>query len=52
MLFSIFFPAVIAHIFNPIAKLVVSIAISSKEVKTEVEIHSLTVEPKLSKCAV
>ena len=42
---------VIIHIFNPIAGLVISIGILSKEAKAEIETHSLTVEAKIGKCS-
>ena len=40
-------PAFISQIFNPIAELVVTIEIPSKETKLEVEIHPIIVEPKI-----
>ena len=42
-------PAVIAQIFNSIAKLVVPKGIPSKEVKAEIEIHPIIVEGKIRK---
>ena len=40
-------PAVIAQIFNLIAELVIPMRISSKEAKTEIEIHSVIAEAKI-----
>ena len=40
-------PAFISQIFNPIAELVVTIEIPSKETKLEVEIHPIIAEPKI-----
>ena len=37
---------VIAQIFNPIAEVVISIGIQTKEAKAELEIHSVIVEAK------
>ena len=45
-------PAVIAHIFNPIAELVITIGIPTKEAKAEMEKHPVTVEIKISKYSV
>ena len=39
-------PAVIAHIYNPIAELVIPIRILSKEVKAEIELHPVSAEAK------
>ena len=39
-------PAVIAHIFNPTAELVIPTEIRSKEAKAEIEIHPLIGEAK------
>ena len=61
MLFLFFFimdlyiliPAVIAQIFSPIEELVIPLGIPSKEVKAEIEIHSVTAETKIIiKCSV
>ena len=41
--------SVVAQFFNPIAELVISIGMPSKESKTEIEIHLVTVEPKIRK---
>ena len=41
-------PAVIAQIFNPIAELVIPVVIPIKGAKTEIEIHPVNVEAKLS----
>ena len=41
---------VIAQIFNPIAELLIPIEIPTKEVKPEMEMHTVTVETKISKC--
>ena len=40
-------PAFIPQIFNPIAELVVTIEIPSKETKLEVEIHPIIVAAKI-----
>ena len=40
-------PAFISQIFNPIAELVVTIEIPSKETKLEVEIHPIIVAAKI-----
>ena len=45
-------PTAIAQIFNPIAKLLIPIGITSKEVKTEIEIHPVIVEAKIRKCSI
>ena len=42
-------PAVIAQTFNPIAKLVITTGISTKEAKAEMETHPVIVEPKITK---
>ena len=44
-------PAVIAHIFNPIAELVISIGIPTKEEKTEMETNPVIVEAKVKMCS-
>ena len=41
--------AVVAHISNLIAELVIPTEVPSKEAKAEIEIHSVTVEAKLRK---
>ena len=45
-------PAVIVQTFNPIAELVITIGIPSKESKAEIEIHSVIVEAKIRKCSI
>ena len=45
----ILIPAAIAQIFNPIAALVISIRMPSKEVKTEIELHPVIIETKIRK---
>ena len=50
--FYLLIPAVIAQIFDAIAELVIPIEISSKEEKTETEIHLVTVEFKNRKCLI
>ena len=45
-------PAVNTHIFNPIAELIISIGIPTKEVEAEMEMHPVTVESSISKCSV
>ena len=42
---------VIMKIFNPIAELVISIRIVTKEAKSNTEMNPLTVEFKISKCS-
>ena len=42
--------AVIAQIFNPIAEIVIPIELPTKEVKTETEMYTVTVETKIGKC--
>ena len=44
--------AVIIQIFNPIAELVISIGIPTKEAKAEMETHPVTVEAKIRKCSI
>ena len=41
--------AVIAEMFNPIAEIAIPIGIPIKEVKAEIEMHSVIVEAKLRK---
>ena len=43
---------VIAHIFNPSAKLVIPIGMRIKEPKAEIEIHLVTAEGKTKKCSI
>ena len=45
-------PAVITQILNPIAKLAISIGITSKEAKLKMEMHPLTAEIKRSKWSI
>ena len=45
-------PAAIAQSFNPIAKLVVPVGISSKEAKAEIEIHPAIVQAKIRKFSI
>ena len=45
-------PAVIAHIFNPIAELVIPIGVPIREVKAEIEIHLVNVEAKIRKSSI
>ena len=40
-------PASIAHIFNPIAELLIPRGRPSRETKAEIEIHSVIVEAKI-----
>ena len=42
-------PAVIAQIFNPVAELIISVWILSKEAKAEIEIHPVLAEAKIRK---
>ena len=44
-------PVVISHIFNPTAGLVLTIGITAKETKTEIEIHPVTADAKIRKCS-
>ena len=44
--------AVITKIFNTTAELVMPPGIPTKEAKTEIETHAVTVETKISKCSV
>ena len=44
--------AVIAQIFDPIAELVIPIAIPTKEAKAKIEVHPVIVEPKIRKCSI
>ena len=44
------FPAVIAHIFNPITELIILMRMPTKEAKAAIEIHPVTVEAKIRKC--
>ena len=44
--------AVIAQVFNPVAKLVILIGISTKETKEEMKTHAVIVEAKKIKCSV
>ena len=48
LFFELYFlkPAVIAQMFNPFAKLVITVRIPIKEVKAETEIHPVIVEAK------
>ena len=39
-------PAAITHICNPVAEVVIAIAIPTKEAKAEIETHPVTVETK------
>ena len=45
-------PAATVQFFNPIAELLVSIGIPSKEAKAEIEIHPVIVEAKIRKCSI
>ena len=45
-------PAVIPHIFNHIAELLIPIGIPTKEAKTEMEMHLVTVKIKITKCSI
>ena len=44
--------AAISQSFNPIAKLVISIGIESKEATVEFQIHPVTTEAKVRKCSI
>ena len=45
-------PGIIAQIVDPMAELVISIGIPSKEAQTEIEIHQVFVEAKIRKCSI
>ena len=45
-------PAIIAHIFNPTAKLAMSIGIPTTEVKSKIETHLVTPKVKISKYSI
>ena len=47
-----FIIAAFAQIFNPTAELAISIGITNKEAKAEIETNSLTVETKISNCSI
>ena len=44
--------AVVPQIFNPISELVIPNGIPTKEPTSEIEIHSVLVEPKIRKCSI
>ena len=44
--------AAIVHIFNPIAELIISIGVPSKEAKAEIEIYPVIVEVKIRTCSI
>ena len=50
--YLLFYPAIIAHIFNPIEELLFPIEIPIKEVKAEIEIHPVIEEAKIRKCSI
>ena len=41
---------VFAQIFNPTVELIIPIGISTKEAKTEIEVHAVTAQAKIRKC--
>ena len=43
---------VCAHIFNPIAELIILIGLRSSEAKAETKIYPVTTEAKISKCSI
>ena len=45
-------PAAIAHIFNPIAELVIPLGVPIREAKAEIEIHLVNVEAKIRKSSI
>ena len=45
-------PAVIAHIFNPIAELVIPLGVPIREAKAEIELHLVNVEAKIRKSSI
>ena len=45
-------PAVIAHIFNPIAELVIPLGVPIREAKADIEIHLVNVEAKIRKSSI
>ena len=50
--FCFLIPAAIAQIFNPIAELVISMGVPSKETKAKIEMHLVITEAKMRKCSV
>ena len=52
MTYSPLIPAAIPQIFNPVAELVISIRISRKEAKAEIEIHPVTKEAEIRKSSI
>ena len=58
LLFAFFFflyfliPAIIVQIFNPIAKIIIPLAILTQEAKAEIETHPVTAEIKIRKCSI
>ena len=49
---NLLIPAVIAHIINPIAELVIRTGIPTKEERADMETHSVIIEPKIRKCSI
>ena len=45
-------PGVITQIFNPTAVLVISLGVSTKETKSEIETHPVTAETKIKKSSI
>ena len=45
-------PAAVTQIFNPTAELVILRGIPTKEAKSEMETHPVSVEIKISKCSI
>ena len=54
LIFDLYFliAAVIAQILNPIVELVNPIGTVTKEAKAEIELHSVTLEPKIRECSI
>ena len=48
----LFNSSVITQIFNPIAELVITIGKPTKEAKSEMETHPVTIEIKISNCSI
>ena len=44
--------AIIVHVFNPVADLVIPKGLPIKQAKAELEIHPVTVEDKIRKCSI
>ena len=49
-LFILLILAIIAQMFNPIVELIIPLEISTKEAKSEMDIHTVTVKAKIRRC--